>query len=80
MVLKFDDVCAKTVEEVCSYKCELNWVALKYEGKDKDKIMIGDKQKSKNCVAFSENNTIKLNLKNNTTKLNVMETQKNVKF
>ena len=41
MALKFDDVCAKTVEEVRSDKCELNWVAFKYEGKAK--IIIGAK-------------------------------------
>jgi hypothetical protein len=41
MALKFDDMCAKTVEEVRSDKCELNWVAFKYEGKAK--IIIGAK-------------------------------------
>ena len=41
MALKFDDACSMTVEEVRSDKSELNWVALKYEGKSK--IMVGGK-------------------------------------
>ena len=41
MALKFDDECSKTVEEVRSDKFELNWVAFKYEGKNK--ILVGGK-------------------------------------
>lgn len=41
MALKFDDACSKTVEDVRSDKSELNWVALKYEGKSK--IIVGGK-------------------------------------
>mmetsp|Transcript_811 Transcript_811/g.986 ORF Transcript_811/g.986 Transcript_811/m.986 type:complete len:228 (+) Transcript_811:110-793(+) len=41
MSLKVDADCSTTVEEVRSDKSELNWVALKYEGKAK--LMVGGK-------------------------------------
>jgi len=47
MSLKVDADCSTTVEEVRSDKSELNWVALKYEGKAK--LMVGGKG-SGGCV------------------------------